>query len=119
MPFERFTVLVTWTKFTTRRVSDDYFEPRVLHDFAFFFHLAHSLLSGSMLILVRPTTLNSDGTLKAALRSLRAKGIAVGGSWFVDADIVLKVDARDVQKATVVLTEAGFVAIVQSQDDPL
>jgi len=51
-----------------------------LHDFAFFSHLAHSLLSGSMLILVRPTTLNSDDTLKAALRSLRAKAIAVVGS---------------------------------------
>jgi hypothetical protein len=30
----------------------------------------------------------------------------------------LKVDAQDVQKARVVLTEAGFVAIVQSKDDP-
>jgi len=72
-----------------------------------------------MLVLIRPTSLNSDDTLKAALRSLRAKGITVGGSWFVDADIVLKLDEQDVQKATAVLTEAGFVAIVQSKDGPL
>ena len=66
-----------------------------------------------MSILIKPTTLSRDNTLKAALRVLQAKGIAVGGSWFVDADVILVVDETDVQKAMVALTEAGFVAIAQ------
>ena len=51
--------------------------------------------------------------MKAALRVLQAKGIAVGGSWFVDADVVLIVEDQNVQRAAAALTEAGFVAIVQ------
>ena len=66
-----------------------------------------------MLILVKPATLSSDDTLKAAHRVLHAKGITVGGSWFVDADVVFKVDEQDVQEAMVALTDAGFFAIVQ------
>jgi hypothetical protein len=64
-------------------------------------------------ILIKPTALSRENTLKAALRVLQAKRIAVGGSWFVDADIVLVVDEQDVQKAMAALAEAGFVAIVQ------
>ena len=51
--------------------------------------------------------------MKAAIRVLETKGIAVGGSWFVDADVVLIVDERDVQRAAAALGEAGLVAIVQ------
>ena len=40
-----------------------------------------------MLILVKPATLSREQTLKAALRVLRAKGITIGGSWFLDADV--------------------------------
>jgi hypothetical protein len=65
-------------------------------------------------ILIRPTILSRDNTLKAALRVLQANWITVGASWFVDADVVLTVDERDVQKATAALTEAGFVAIAQN-----
>ena len=66
-----------------------------------------------MPIFIKPTTLSRDNTLKAALRVLQAKGIAVGGSWFVDADVVLIVEDQNVQRAAAALTEAGFVAIVQ------
>ena len=52
--------------------------------------------------------------MKAALRVLQANGITVGGSWFVDADVVLTVGGQDVQKATAALTEAGFVTIAQN-----
>jgi hypothetical protein len=58
--------------------------------------------------------LTRDNTLNAALRVLQANEITVGGSWFVDADVVLRVDEHDVQKATAALTEAGFVAIAQN-----
>jgi roadblock/LC7 domain-containing protein len=64
-------------------------------------------------ILIKPTALSTENTLKASLRFLQAKGIAVGGSWSVDADIVLVVYDQDVQKAMAALAEAGFVAIVQ------
>ena len=69
-----------------------------------------------MLILVQPTTLSRDDSLRAAFGVLQAKGITVARNWFVDADIVLKVDDQDVQRATAALTEAGFVAVVQSKD---
>jgi hypothetical protein len=65
-------------------------------------------------ILIQPTFLSRDNTLKAALRVLQANAIAVGGSWFVDADVVLTVDERNVHKAMAALLEAGFVAIAQN-----
>jgi hypothetical protein len=70
-------------------------------------------VAGGVPILIKPTALSRENTLKAALRVLQAKGIAAGGSWFVDADIVLVVDVQDVQKAMAALAAAGFVAIVQ------
>jgi hypothetical protein len=72
--------------------------------------VARSLLSG-VRILIQPTTLSRDNSLKVALGVLRAKGITVRGSWLVDADVVLTVDKQDAQKAIAALTEAGFVAI--------
>jgi len=65
-------------------------------------------------IFIQPTILSRDNTLKAALRVLQANGLTVGGSWFVDADVVLTVGGQDVQKATAALTEAGFVTIAQN-----
>lgn len=66
-----------------------------------------------MPILIKPTALSRENTLKAALRVLQAKEIAVGGRWFVDADIVLVVKKQEVPKVMAALAEAGFVAIVQ------
>jgi hypothetical protein len=60
--------------------------------------------------------LSRDETLKGALRVLQAKRIAVGGSWFVDADVVLNVDQQDAAKAVAFLKEAGFRAIVQKSE---
>ena len=47
---------------------------------------------------------------------MQAKRIAVGGSWFVDADVVLNVDQQDAAKAVAFLKEAGFRAIVQKSE---
>ena len=69
-----------------------------------------------MPILIQPTFLSRDETLKGALRVLQVKRIAVEGSWFVDADVVLNVDQQDAAKAVALLKEAGFRAIVQKSD---
>jgi hypothetical protein len=70
-------------------------------------------VKGAVPILIKPTALSRENTLKAALRVLQANGIAVGGRWFVDADIVLVVDEQDVQKTMAAVAQAGLVAIVQ------
>ena len=69
-----------------------------------------------MPILIQPTFLSRDETLKGALRVLQVKRITVEGSWFVDADVVLNVDQQDAAKAVALLKEAGFRAIVQKSD---
>ena len=75
-----------------------------------------SCYAGGMPILIQPTFLSGHETLKGALRVLQEKGIAVGGNWFVDADVVLNVDHQDAAKAAAFLKEAGFRAIVQKSE---
>jgi hypothetical protein len=65
-----------------------------------------------VLILIEPTTLSRDKTLKAALRVSQTERITVAGSWFVDADVVLEVDQQDAAQAAAALKQAGFMAMV-------
>lgn len=113
MSFERIPILQNGEDITIRHVLDDDWNLAFLSFLPCFFHGHVPCLAGGVPILIKPTTLSRDNTLKTALRVLQAKAIAVGGSWFVDADVVLIVDERDVQRAAAALTEAGFVVIVQ------
>lgn len=74
--------------------------------------MAHSLLVARVLILIQPTTLSRDETLKAALGVLQTERITVAGSWFVDADVVLEVDQQDAAQAAAALKQTWFMAMV-------
>jgi hypothetical protein len=113
---QRIQGFVSLAKITTRSVLHNSSSVLFMAIPPCFFAVAHFLLGGDMPILIQPTFLSRDETLKGALRVLQAKGIAVGGSWFVDADVVLNVDQQDAAKAAAFLKEAGFRAIVQKSE---